>query len=70
MSKIAQFEHMRQLSLFYCNISNRGMLFLSLASNDIILSIVTSCLWLTTIFIVRFEVSSEHEEIGGSQFRQ
>lgn len=26
MSKIAQFEHMRHLSLFYCNISNRGMI--------------------------------------------
>ena len=24
MSKISQFENMRHLSLFYCNISNRG----------------------------------------------
>jgi Leucine-rich repeat (LRR) protein len=27
MSKIAQFKHMRHLSLFYCNITNRGMPF-------------------------------------------
>lgn len=26
MSKISQFENMRHLSLFYCNISNRGMI--------------------------------------------
>ncbi|KAL7553250.1 hypothetical protein ACHAWF_016917 [Thalassiosira exigua] len=32
MSKIAQFKYMRHLSLFYCNISNRGMLSFSLLS--------------------------------------
>ncbi|KAL7542512.1 hypothetical protein ACHAXR_011846 [Thalassiosira sp. AJA248-18] len=33
MSKIAQFKHMRHLSLFYCNISNRGLRHLSSMKN-------------------------------------
>ena len=41
MSKIAQFKNMRQLSLFYCNISNRGMLVLSLTLTTYI--ILSNC---------------------------
>ena len=42
MSKIAQFENMRHLSLFYCNISNRG----TLCHTSI--KTFSTCVWLTT----------------------
>lgn len=72
MMKIASLENMRHLSLFYCNISNRGKSF----HNGRCAAACSLCgfLLLTTKYATpmrdRFEISCIYEELGSTQLGQ